>query len=716
MGRRVFGVGLNRSPKGTCLGPHFPWLLILGTLVTSVVAGNFSTTSFPGTVTCYDDEIKIGFPEDLDSKSWQAYLVDSFGNKILNCTHIMNSNNLTLRAMYKNCAEMVHGMYQVNLKFLPNGTVNHQVVTYRLSCPATQADEVIGETLAATNCTKEFMSVSFPQILPSFDDETMDREPQVSWTLIVGESPRRQRLTLQEAMQQGYSFIIDNSKIILRVSFDAVGVSHYEQENNHLYTVALELTYGPPEQRLSLSSRMICILGPATCNSTHLTLFIPEFPGALIAINVDSHNVPMNMSKTSGIALESNGSRLHFNKRILKSKMSENEADIQFYLPSVKLTFQYSGEMVSVILYPESCESPVSVVVDGTCTPDGFMNFEVYSHQTKPTLNLDTLQVRDTSCQWAFKDPSQEMVRFHIPLNGCGTRAKFEGDQVIYENEIHALWADLPPSKITRDSEFSLTVRCFYSSTDILVRTNISNPPSPVASVKPGPLSLILQIYPDETYLHPYKDDQYPIVKYLRQPIYMEVQVQNRNDPNLKLVLDDCWATASVDPASLPRWNVIVDGCDYILDNYRTKFHNVGSVNYPNHYRRFEVTTFAFVSQGQALSNLIYFHCSVLLCDRFYPDSPLCSVTCPASSRMKRDIIAEKSTITSLPGPVILLSDQVPSLRGPTDTKRPWYEGTSIALQVGSIIIAEIFVVAVICLVKCIPSRTKRCELTNDLA
>ncbi|XP_072454019.1 zona pellucida sperm-binding protein 2 isoform X1 [Notamacropus eugenii] len=709
MWRRVFGVRLTGVPKGTCPGPQLPWLFCLMALVTSAVVGNFSTNNFPGTVTCYDDEMKIGFPEDLGNKSWQAYVVDSFGNKILNCAHVMTSENLTLNIMYKSCAEMVHGVYQVNLRFLPNETMSNQVVTYCLSCPATQADEALGQMLAHTNCTKDFMSVSFSQILPSFDDETMGTEPQTAWSVIVGDSPKMQTLTLQEAMQRGYSFIIENSKIILRVSFDAAGVSHYEQENNHLYTVALKLTYGPPEQRLTLSSRMVCILGPATCNSTHMTLIIPEFPGVLTAINIDNHNVPMNSSKISGIAVESrNGSRLHFNKRILKSKVSENGAGIQFYLPSVKLTFQYYGEMVSVITYPEFCQSPVSVVTDSTCTPDGFMDFEVYSHQTKPALNLDTLQVRDTACQPTFKNPSQDMVRFHIPLNGCGTRAKFEGDQTIYENEIHALWTDLPPSKITRDSEFSLTVRCYYTSTDLMVRTNISSPPSPIASVKPGPLSLILQIYPDKSYLQPYRDDQYPIVKYLRQPIYMEVQVVNRNDPNIKLVLDDCWATLSADPTSLPRWNVIVDGCDYTLDNYRTKFHHVGSsVNYPNHYQRFEVTTFAFVSGGQALTSLIYFHCSVLLCDQFYPDSPLCSVTCPGSSRMKRGIIEEKSTIASLPGPVFLVSDQVPSFRGPTDAEGPGYKGASIALQVGSVLIGEIFVVAVLCLVKCMPSRTR---------
>uniref|UniRef100_A0A8C3I2S0 Zona pellucida sperm-binding protein 2 n=1 Tax=Chrysemys picta bellii TaxID=8478 RepID=A0A8C3I2S0_CHRPI len=443
-------------------------------------------------------------------------------------------------------------------------------------------------------------------------------ESQMAWILSIDDGTRTHRLSLRQAMQQGYTFLADSNNLIFQVSFGATGVTSYKVGRN-LYL------------KTSIETDRAIIAGPATCNSTHMTVAIPAFPGILSAVSVENRNIPMNQLQANGIILDARrGVKLHINRRTLKSRLyEENCLGLQSYMASLRLTFNFRGEMLSMVTYPE-CPSAV-------CTQDGYMDFEVLSDRTKPALDLNTIRLRDPTCKPVFKSPSNDMVQFHVPLNMCGTRQRFEGERITYENEVRALWADLPPRRISRDSEFRLTVVCTYKSGDASLSARISSLPPPVSSINQGPLSLILLIYPDDSYLQPYSDDQYPIVKYLQQPIFLEVQVLNRNDPNIKLVLDDCWATTSQDPSSLPRWNIVVDGCDYELDNYRTAFHPVGlAVSYPNYRQRFEVKTFAFVVGDKALTSLVYFHCSALLCDRLHLDSPLCSPRCPLSARNKR--------------------------------------------------------------------------------
>ncbi|XP_058861864.1 zona pellucida sperm-binding protein 2-like [Acipenser ruthenus] len=105
----------------------------------------------------------------------------------------------------------------------------------------------------------------------------------------------------------------------------------------------------------------------------------------------------------------------------------------------------------------------------------------------------------------------------------------------------------------------------------------------------------------DSTYNDFYGAQDYPVVKYLRRPLYFEVEILYSRDPQAELFLENCWATYSADRNSSPKWDVVVDSCENSADEYLTIFHPVSSnarVLFPSHLKRFEVKMFSFKRPG----------------------------------------------------------------------------------------------------------------------
>ncbi|XP_034555238.1 uncharacterized protein LOC117824015 isoform X3 [Notolabrus celidotus] len=96
------------------------------------------------------------------------------------------------------------------------------------------------------------------------------------------------------------------------------------------------------------------------------------------------------------------------------------------------------------------------------CSRDGTMTVVTTPTSTWPTVLPERTTLLDPTCRPKQTDGSR--VLFEFKLNSCGTRATVGESYVVYENEIlhdRQMIAD-GPNLIFRESQFKLTVRCFY--------------------------------------------------------------------------------------------------------------------------------------------------------------------------------------------------------------------------------------------------------------
>ncbi|XP_032550097.1 zona pellucida sperm-binding protein 4 [Chiroxiphia lanceolata] len=308
--------------------------------------------------------------------------------------------------------------------------------------------------------------------------------------------------------------------------------------------------------------------------------------------------------------------------------------------------------------------------VTAHCTPDGQFSIAVSRDVTLPPIVLDSVQLasgHSTGCVPTVKNNA--FVVYQFPLSACGTTFQVTGDQAIYENELVAS-RDVKTASlgsVTRDSTFRLHVRCSYSTSGSTIPLSVqvfTLPPLPAVS-QPGPLSLELRVASDGSYTSYYTDSDYPIVKTLRDPVYAEVKILQRTDPDLILVLHHCWATPSTNPQQQLQWPVLVDGCPYAGDNYQTQLVPLSFASgllFPSHYQRFTLYTFTFMdsTSQEKLSGLVYLHCSASVCHQSVQES--CTSACPARIRGKRSAehhFQEGASHVSSKGPVIFLQDEL---------------------------------------------------------
>ncbi|XP_067909704.1 zona pellucida sperm-binding protein 4-like [Heterodontus francisci] len=312
------------------------------------------------------------------------------------------------------------------------------------------------------------------------------------------------------------------------------------------------------------------------------------------------------------------------------------------------------------------------------CTKDGRVLIAISKDLTLPPVNLTTVHLKDGhGAECSPTVASVDTVLFEFALTECGTSQRLDGVDVVYETDVLAQFEILDGAlgSVSRDSPFRLHVQCSYKGSqesELQLKPRVYTLSPPLPATETGILLLELRIARDAAYRSWYVASDYPILSVLREPVFVEVRVLNRNDPSLVLVLNECWASPTAEPYSQLQWKLLVNRCPFTGDNYKSRLLPLDAAShlrFPTHHKRFVVSTFTFWERvsGRPLSGEVYFHCSAEVCSPSSREN--CTASC--SPKRRRSTNDQSGTLVTT-GPIIFLEDGESLSAGIQQEEKVW--------------------------------------------
>nr|XP_009935723.1 PREDICTED: zona pellucida sperm-binding protein 2-like [Opisthocomus hoazin] len=486
------------------------------------------------------------------------------------------------------------------------GLTKHTIIK-EIETPFEQVEFAITNN---SNLSARLMNVTVGTFLPDVE--------LVNFT-IEGET-----LAVPEAVQHGYlTYEIrhaNGSKAYrIQIPFDAPSIKiEYMRADMRAYTLNVTLTFitHPTSEIFTVPVITVATVKDAVlpsargfCDgrSLHLLITHGNVDQNWLPFISDWHLTPEAAQKYN-YSLRDNGTHLAISVPFLSSHVNYEDFHTSGVKASLHLTLKDGITLANRKDFSISCRFSPSELIQ--CLPNGTVVITAVKLVRLADLDTSLLVLRDRQCKPSLVTEKTATFRFNV--NTCGTSRRFNSTAMTYENDV----LYFRPGNDT--PVYQLKFVCWYAvkqTVDVQYQSKKNSPPS----IKPGfgSLTLSLKIFKDKSYSEPYLESEYPVVKYLREALYFEVELLQPTDARLELNLDDCWATNSQSQDSLPQWPILINGCENSEDSYRTVFHEVNyslRVKFPQHVKRFEVRMFTFVQGTTMLQEQLYFHCSVVIC------------------------------------------------------------------------------------------------------
>nr|XP_013810491.1 PREDICTED: uncharacterized protein LOC106494730 [Apteryx mantelli mantelli] len=453
-------------------------------------------------------------------------------------------------------------------------------------------------------------------------------------------------VTVLEAIQHGYvthenRYANGSKTYAIQVPFDAASIKkEYTREDIRTYTlnVTLEFIIHPTSDTFTIPVITVSAVKDAVlpsargfCNERSLYLIITRG-------NVDQNWLPFisnqhltpEAAQKYNYSLSDNGTHLAVCVPFLSPHVDFEDIHPSGITASLHLTLKDGITLANRRDFSISCRFSPSELMQ--CLPNGTVVITAVKLVGIADVDTSLLVLRDRQCKPILV--TEKTATFKFNVNTCGTSRTFNSTTMTYENDVLYFrpGSDMPV--------YQLKCVCWYTIKQT-VDVQYESKNNPVPSIKPGfgSLALSLKLFKEKSFSDPYKESEYPVVKYLREALYFEVELLQSEDVRLELNLEDCWATNSQSSDSHPQWPILINGCENSEDSHRTIFHQViysPRVKFPQHLKRFEVRMFAFVQGTTLLQEQLYFHCRVVICSTMHQSSDsLCPRRCnPGKHRL----------------------------------------------------------------------------------
>ncbi|NXD09885.1 ZP2 protein, partial [Nothocercus nigrocapillus] len=467
----------------------------------------------------------------------------------------------------------------------------------------TEFTEGTGENLmltcffSDTNLSARLMNVSLGVFLPDVE--------------LVNLTFEGATVTVLEAIQHGYltqenRYANGSQTYTIQVPFDAASIKkEYTRDDIRTYTlnVTLDFIIRPTSETftipvITVSAVKYAVLPSARgfCDEKNLCLTIARGnvdPNWLLFIS-NQHLTPEAAQKHS-YSLSDNGTHLAICVPFLSPHVDYEDIHSSGIMASLHLTLKDGVTPANRRDFSISCRFSPSQLMQ--CLPNGTVVITAVKLVGISDVDISQLVLRDRQCKPILV--TEKAATFKFNVNTCGTSRKFNSTTMTYENDVLYFrpGSDMPV--------YQLKCICWYAIKQTVdVQYESKNNLAP--SIKPGygSLAFSLKLFKEKSFSNPYKESEYPVVKYLTEALYFEVELLQSEDVRLELNLKDCWATNSQSSASHPQWPIFRNGCENSEDSHRTIFHQVNfspRVKFPQHLKRFEVRMFTFVQSTTLL-------------------------------------------------------------------------------------------------------------------